>query len=160
MMGGKKAKQMKNKRPAKTYTIFPEEDQFFGIVEKFHSPQSIFIHYLDVDKIKLGRGILRGKLIKRIKKCSKGDVLIFTKREFEGEKEMATLDIIHKYHDDEISDIISQIPDELRHLLSINTTGNNENNDDEIDIVFSNNINHNEFNNYELENEDLNIEDI
>lgn len=137
-MGGKKAKKMKNHGPILKSTIYPDDEQLYAIVEKFNSHSSILIHYMEKDKdtdkyfVNQGIGILRGKLIKRIKKVSKGDILIVSKRNFETEKnnKMIRLDILHKYRDYEKNKILIWLPEELKNCIVFESTYiNNENNE-------------------------------
>jgi hypothetical protein len=140
-MGGKKAKKMKNSGPVKRATIFPNEDQFYAVIDKCHSHSNIEICYINEDdignsKLTIGIGVLRGKIIKRIKKINPGDLLIVSKRDFETVKVGAKpkLDIIHKYNDNERSFIIQQVPSDLRSYIDTQFSRLDASKDTSLDI--------------------------
>lgn len=123
-MGGKKAKKMKNSGPVQRATLFPTEDQMYAVVDKCHSHSNIEICYINVDdmghsELTVGIGVLRGKIIKRVKKINPGDLFIVSARDFETVKVGAKpkLDVIHKYNDSERSIIMPQIPSGLRSYI-------------------------------------------
>jgi hypothetical protein len=120
-MGGKKAKKMKNSGPVKKATIYAGEDQTYAIVNKCHSHSNIEIYYVDRDdygteSVEFGIGVMRGKIIKRIKRINIGDIFIVSKRDFETVKygSKPKLDIIHKYNDNERHIIIPLLNDKLK----------------------------------------------
>lgn len=124
-MGGKKAKKMKNSGPVKRATLYPTEGQMYGIVDKCHSHSNIEVYYVVEDmetkkgELMLGLGVMRGKIIKRIKKINSGDIFIVSERDFESVKagSKPKLDLIHKYTDGERSLIMPQLPQLLRSYI-------------------------------------------
>ena len=122
--GGKNGKKMKNSGPVKKNTLYPDENQYFGIVTKFCSHSCINLVYAKKKQEDLnyqiieGIGKIRGKMIKRMKKLPNGTLLIVSEREFETQKAIPTIDIIHKYRDDELSYINKLIPSELKNIIS------------------------------------------
>lgn len=146
--GGKKAKKMKNSGPVQRATIYPDEEQYYAIVEKFHSHSNIDVYFVDRDEdgkecLKMALGVIRGCLIKRLKKIDKGDIFIISKREFETVKPNSKpkVDIIHKYFPHETQHIMSRLPIILRNCISLDTkkktgSGNSssDSNDEDEDI--------------------------
>lgn len=130
-MGGKKAKKMKNSGPVQKAIIYPDSEQYYAIVEKFYSHSNIDLYFVDIDEdgkehLVLGLGIIRGSLIKRVKKVVSGDIFIVSKRDFETVKDKPRLDIIHVYKSLERNIIMSKIPGLLRSYL--NSQSNNSKN--------------------------------
>lgn len=133
-MGGKKAKKMKNSGPVKKATEYATEDQYYAVVEKFHSHSNIDVCFVDKDEDGIDRlvsaiGVLRGKIIKRVKRVATGDFLIISKRDFatvkEGEKQK--VDIIIKYNDNERNEIIKQFPSMLKSYSDSQSIQSNKN---------------------------------
>jgi hypothetical protein len=148
-MGGKKAKKMKNSGPVQRATIYPSEGQMYAVVEKCHSHSNIEIYYIEEDEVGhtqlvLGLGVLRGKIIKRIKKINVGDLFIVSKRDFESVKPGAKpkLDVIHKYKDSERTTIINELPEGLKNYINMKEADLNKNRTSNIDeadeIMFEN----------------------
>ena len=151
-MGGKKAKKMKNSGPVQKATIYPDEEQYYAIVEKFYSHSNIDLYFVDIDeedgkeRLVLGLGIIRGSLIKRLKRVAIGDIFIVSKREFETAKKKPTLDILHAYKPFERNGIIAKLPEQLRYHLNNqstnsknnkNTENNFDSNSEDDDIIFA-----------------------
>lgn len=123
-MGGKKAKKMKNSGPEKKRLLYAEPEQYYAIGYKFHNHSSVELYFLDEDadgskEMVLALGSMRGKIIKRVKRVSPGDVFIITKRDFETVKpgNKPKVDIIHKYDEFERAEIMSSLPYELKSQL-------------------------------------------
>jgi hypothetical protein len=116
--GGKKAKKMKNSGPVKRDIVYPENSEYYAVIDKFNSHSNINLYYFDSDdsgeKMVFARGVIRGKQLKRIKKGSSGDILIVCKRDFESKKTVPTVDIIHKYPECDKSVILKLLPKPLK----------------------------------------------
>ena len=133
-MGGKKAKKMKNGGPVKRETEYATEDQYYAVVEKFHSHSNIDVCFVDKDEdsndfIVSAIGVLRGKIIKRIKRVAIGDFLIISKRDFATVKtnKKQIVDILHKYNDIDKNKIASEFPELLKSYYNNQTDKSNKN---------------------------------
>lgn len=147
-MGGKKAKKMKNSGPEKKSIIYPDNDQYYAIAEKFHSHSNIDVLFVDKDEegnetLANGIGVMRGKIIKRVKKVSPGDIFIISKRDFETVKSCSKqkVDILHKYNDMERSEVIRYLHNTLKSALNKDTnnssSSNINNSDSEDEVCFT-----------------------
>lgn len=148
-MGGKKAKKMKNSGPVKRATEYATEDQYYAIVEKFHSHSNIDVCFVDKDEdgkehLVSAIGILRGKIIKRVKRVAIGDICIISKRDFATVKlnEKQKVDILHKYNNENRNEIIRLMPSQLKSFINTQSATLNRNkvdnnsDDDDYDIIF------------------------
>lgn len=142
MKGGNKAKKMKNTSAKIEKVIYPDIDQYYAVVDKFNSHSSIFVTYIDEDesgnkKEVNANGVIRGKLIKRMRGITPGMLLIISKRDFESSsKELPTVDILHKYSDYETRQVLFYVPNGLKVKYNLGKpTGHN----DTDDISFSDN---------------------
>lgn len=141
--GGKNGKKMKNSGPVKKSTLYPDENQYFAVVTKFCSHSCINLVYAKKKEHDLsfqiieGIGKIRGKMIKRMKKLPSGTLLIVSEREFETQKQIPTIDIIHRYRDDEVVFVNKLVPTELKNIIS--STLSHEENVNETTISFEDN---------------------
>ena len=151
-MGGKLAKKLKNSGPSteQKAIVYPDDEQYYGVVDKFNSHSNINVYFVDIDKedgcerLVLGLGVIRGSILKRIKKVAPGDIFIVSKRDFETAKEKPKLDILHKYNDYERNKITDKLPLLLKTYLNNHNTQNNKNktvvnnedDDNQDDIIF------------------------
>lgn len=145
-MGGKKAKKMKNSGPVKKETEYADEEQYYAVADKFNSHSNINLCFVDKDEkgkdeLVFAIGIIRGKLIKRIKKVRKGDIFIISKRDFATVKggDKQKVDIIHKYNDSERTHIINKFPSLLKsynNTIDMNASKEDNSSDDD-DIIFA-----------------------
>jgi len=143
LKGGNKAKKMKNNSSAKEEKVtYPDNEQYYAVVDKFNSHASIFVTFIDEDengskKEINANGVIRGKLIKRMHGIKPGMLLIISKRDFESaSKERPTVDILHKYSDYETRQVLYYVPNELKSKYNLGKSTNDNNNDD---ISFSDN---------------------
>jgi hypothetical protein len=146
-MGGKKAKKMKNSGPVKKDIIYPSKDQFYAIAEKFNSHSNIDLIFINKDEdgketMMSAIGVMRGKIIKRIKKVSSGDIFIISKRDFETVKlnGKPKVDIIHKYSEFEKTEIMRYLHETLRNIISknVNEKVSDDRSDDEVSFTQDN----------------------
>ena len=143
-MGGKKAKKMKNSGPVKKSTIYPDKDQFYAVAEKFHSHSNIDLRFVDKDEndketLTLAIGVMRGKIIKRVKKVSPGDIFIISKRDFETVKlnGRPKVDILHKYTELERNEIMRYLHESLKSSMNKETNKVVSGYDSEDEISFT-----------------------
>ena len=157
--GGNKAKKMKNTSAKVEKVIYPDNEQYYAVVDKFNSHSSIFVSYIDEDETGAKKevnanGVIRGKLIRRMRGITPGMLLIISKRDFESaSKERPTVDILHKYTDSETRQVLYYVPNELKAKYNLGKS----NNDDKDGISFSDNYKEylNDDEREEIENEEL-----
>tara|TARA_B100001057_G_scaffold499876_1_gene612271 strand:- start:923 stop:1468 length:546 start_codon:yes stop_codon:yes gene_type:complete len=108
--GGNKHKKKANSALKATHvTEFANDGQYYGVVEKFLGNGRCYLNFIksfsgkEDDKLIKGIGLFRGKIRKRCKGVSPGDIVLLSCREFESEhKDMAKVDIIIRYKDEDI----------------------------------------------------------
>ena len=117
--GGNKARKLAKNNTNKRFIFTEGPGQYYGIVEKCNSHSSIAINYVnEKQEFKKGNGIIRGKLIKRIRKINVGQIVIVSERDFETSKEIPKIDIIHVYRADEMNGIYKYLPSQIKTVMS------------------------------------------